>query len=183
MFWAHLSVWSTLHVTKVSLLIVGSQWQTALHQFVGWPITSCGKFYPAAAFCTEVAAKLITRTGRCVHIMPVLRQLHWLPSRRRVDFKLAVLTYMALHEYLKHSKANGTYLRTVCCWQKSVDVCNRLMHGCVVPWTRTQFGNRSFTVVGLRVRYSLSASLRDTNSIYSFRKQLKTHLFSGGCRA
>ena len=54
---------------------------------------------------------------------------------------------------------------------------------CVVSRTRTQFGDRSFAVTDLRVWNSLSAPLRDTNSIYSFRKQLKTYLFSGGCRA
>ena len=30
---------------------------------------------------------------------------------------------------------------------------------------------------------SLPIPLRDMNSIYSLRKQLKTYLFSGGCRA
>ena len=31
------------------------------------------------------------------HITPVLRQLHWLPVRQRVNFKLAVLVLKALH--------------------------------------------------------------------------------------
>jgi len=35
-------------------------------------------------------------------------------------------------------------------------------------------------VAGPQVWNSLLAPLRDTNSIYSFRKQLKTFLFSGG---
>jgi len=38
-----------------------------------------------------------TRTGRCEHITPVLRELHWLPVRRRVDFKLATFMYKTLH--------------------------------------------------------------------------------------
>ena len=38
-----------------------------------------------------------TETGRRQHITPVLRQLHWLSVRRRVEFKLAVLMYKALH--------------------------------------------------------------------------------------
>jgi len=54
---------------------------------------------------------------------------------------------------------------------------------CVVRQTRIQFGDRSFAVAGPRVWNSLPAPLRDTNSIYSFRQQLKTFLFSGGCRA
>jgi len=30
---------------------------------------------------------------RCKHITPALRQLHWLPVRTRVDFKLSTLVY------------------------------------------------------------------------------------------
>ena len=37
-------------------------------------------------------------TRRRDHITPVLRQLHWLSVRQRVDFKLALLAYKALHD-------------------------------------------------------------------------------------
>ena len=45
----------------------------------------------------NAAARLITRTGRREHITPVLRELHWLPVRCRVDFKLATFMYKTLH--------------------------------------------------------------------------------------
>jgi len=45
----------------------------------------------------NVAARLITGARRRDHISPVLRQLHWLPVRLRVQFKLAVLVFKALH--------------------------------------------------------------------------------------
>jgi len=53
----------------------------------------------------------------------------------------------------------------------------------VVPQTRTQFGDRSFAVAGPQVWNSLPAPLRETNSIYSVRKLLKTYTFSGYCHA
>jgi len=48
----------------------------------------------------NAAARLVTGTRRRDHITPVLRQLHWLPVRQRVDFKLALLVYnyKALHD-------------------------------------------------------------------------------------
>ena len=39
----------------------------------------------------NAAARLVTGTRRCDHITQVLQQLHWLPVRQRVEFKLAVL--------------------------------------------------------------------------------------------
>ncbi|KAF7244471.1 Ubiquitin-conjugating enzyme E2 U [Varanus komodoensis] len=43
------------------------------------------------------AASLLTGTGRCSHITPVLRQLHWLPIEVRAQFKVLVMTYTALN--------------------------------------------------------------------------------------
>ena len=45
----------------------------------------------------NTAARLITGARRLDHISPVLRQLHWLPVHQRVQFKLAVLVFKALH--------------------------------------------------------------------------------------
>jgi len=47
------------------------------------------------------AARLIIGTSRRDHITPVLRQLHWLPFRHRIEFKLAVLVFKALYDYLR----------------------------------------------------------------------------------
>ena len=44
----------------------------------------------------NAAARLITGARRRDHISPALRQVHWLPVRQRVQFKLAVLVFKAL---------------------------------------------------------------------------------------
>jgi len=44
----------------------------------------------------NVAAHLVTGTRRCDHITPVLRQLHWLPVRQRINFKIAGCVFQAL---------------------------------------------------------------------------------------
>ena len=41
----------------------------------------------------NAAARLLTNTRRRDHITPVLRQLHWLPVHRRVEFKTACLAH------------------------------------------------------------------------------------------
>ena len=42
-------------------------------------------------------ARLIHVTSRHEHITPLLIQLHWLPIEYRITFKIAVITYKALH--------------------------------------------------------------------------------------
>ena len=44
----------------------------------------------------NAAALLITGVRRCDHITHVLRQLHWLPVRRRGDCKIACLLHQSL---------------------------------------------------------------------------------------
>jgi len=48
---------------------------------------------------------------------------------------------------------------------------------CVIPWSRTRLGDRSFDVAGPRLWNKLRASLRSSDSLCHFRRQLKTFLF------
>ena len=43
------------------------------------------------------AARMISGTSRFEHISPVLMDIHWLPVKKRMDIKLLVTTYKALH--------------------------------------------------------------------------------------
>ena len=45
----------------------------------------------------NTAARILTRTINNYHITPVLASLHWLPVKARVDFKVLLLIYKALH--------------------------------------------------------------------------------------
>jgi len=40
--------------------------------------------------------RLVTGVPRCNHITPILQQLHWLPVRQRILFKIAVLVFQCL---------------------------------------------------------------------------------------
>ena len=41
----------------------------------------------------NTAARILTRTSYTDHISPVLSALHWLPVKKRISFKILVLTY------------------------------------------------------------------------------------------
>ena len=58
-----------------------------------------------------------------------------------------------------------------------VAVSARLAPSRVIPWSRTRLGDRSFDVAGPRLWNKLPASLRSSDSLCQFRRQLKTFLF------
>jgi len=127
----------------------------------------------------NAAARLITRRGRREHITPVLRELHWLPVRRRVDFKLATFMYKTLHGQIPR------YLSGDC--QLISDASRRLRSSDTftfsVPRTRTRLGDRSFAVAGPQIWNSLPADLRLVDNYARFRRLLKGHMFGWGCGA
>ena len=43
------------------------------------------------------AARLITGVKRSDHITPTLKQLHWLPINRRIQFKVMCFTFKAIN--------------------------------------------------------------------------------------
>ena len=55
-----------------------------------------GKLKTEGSARPSVHAHLLAGISRRDHITPILRQLHWLPVRRRVDFKIAVLVFQCL---------------------------------------------------------------------------------------
>jgi len=115
-------------------------------------------------------------TGRRDHITPVLRDLHWLPVRRRVDYKLALLVYKSLHGLAP------PYLADDCIMASSDEFRRRLRSADVdtfiVPRTRLRFGDRSFSAAGPRIWNSLPQDLRRPDiELGEFRRLLKTFLF------
>ena len=45
----------------------------------------------------NIAARLTTRTKRKQHITPAFKDLHWLPVKSPIAFKILLLTYKALN--------------------------------------------------------------------------------------
>jgi len=95
----------------------------------------------------NAVARMITSARRRDHITPILRQLHWLPLRQRVDFKIASLVqcltgqapaYLA-DDYQLVADASARRLR-------SADTAK-----CVVRRTYNNFCDRCFAAAGPRL--------------------------------
>jgi len=124
----------------------------------------------------NAAARLIYRRRRSDHVSPLLRDLHWLKSPERVNFKLGVTVYRCLHGlaplYLADSlkRVADTGRRTL--RSSSSDAL-------IVPSTRlVTVGDRAFPVSGSRFWNSLPSDVTSAPSLTVFRTRLKTFLFS-----
>jgi len=124
----------------------------------------------------NAAARLVSDARRCDHITPVLQELHWLPVRRRVDFKMATLVYLSL------SGMAPAYLAADCQLQVSDEDRRQLRSAnsrtCVVRRTYSSYGDRCFAAAGPRLWNNLLAHLRQTDiNFEQFKRLLKTFVF------
>ena len=121
----------------------------------------------------NAAARLITRTPRREHVTPDLINLHWLPVRNRIEYKILTHVYRLVHGlspgYLSEMlpayspgrqlrSANGMFLQTR------------------VSKTVT-YGDKSFRTAAPKMWNSLPLCLKVQPSIDCFKKSLKTNLF------
>ena len=119
------------------------------------------------------AARLVTRTRRHDHITPVLIHLHWLPVEFRIQYKVLLYTFKALHgsapPYICNLVKRHTPSRAL--RSSSQDLLMK-------PKSNTNtYGDRSFRVAAATLWNALPHELRSNVSLPSFKKHLKTYLF------
>ena len=137
--------------------------------------------------CQNNAARIITRQRKREHITPALRNLHWLPVRQRIAYKVLLLTYKCRvgkgPRYLSDLLTTYVPTRTLRSQEQ-----NLLKHP---PKHRlNHYGGRAFIRAAPTLWNKLPPNLREMwmiksndnkdimKAIGEFKKELKTHLFT-----
>jgi len=124
----------------------------------------------------KAAARLVCSARKYEHTTPLLRDLHWLRVPERIEFKLSVLVFRCLH-------GTAPYLASELCRVADVDTRKRLRSSLtsalVTPSScRTTIGDRAFFVAASRAWNTLPSSVTASDTLGTFKRRLKTHLFA-----
>ena len=122
----------------------------------------------------NVCARVVTLTPRIHHITPVLRDLHWLPVKLRIDYKVLLYTYRALHGLAPSYLSN---MLVIYYPARPLRSGNKLML-CKPAVSSTTFGARTFPYVAASLWNTLPEGLKSADSLGAFKSRLKTHLFA-----
>ena len=120
-----------------------------------------------------MAARFVTGARKFDHISPLLVKLHWLPIYYHAVFKSLLLVFKALNglgprylvELLQYQNLSRT-LRS-----------NSLELLLQQKSNIKTYGNRAFSICAPRLWNSIPLDIRKSNSVSTFKKQLKTYLF------
>ena len=120
------------------------------------------------------AARLISKTTRRDHITPVLHDLHWLPVRDRISYKVASITFSCITASCPPYLSALLQLYTPSRQLRSASDTRKLR----IPRVKTlTFGQRSFSFQSTACWNSLPECLRHADTKDIFKRNLKTHLF------
>ena len=129
---------------------------------------------PSTSFKERRTTQLVWYWQQSVtHAKPLLLQLHWLPVRQRIQYKVAVLSrkvrmtgapsylnqHLVQHEATRQTRSTALPLLTI-------------------PRTNTEFARRSYSYSAPFIWNSLPGNVLNCNSEHTFKKHLKTFLFN-----
>lgn len=93
-----------------------------------------------------------------------LKELHWIPVGHRVEFKVLMLTYKALHDQCPR------YIKDMLeIYHPARNLRSQNTNQLVVPKTRTvRYGRRSFSSIAPKLWNALPISIRNSESVNIF---------------
>lgn len=117
------------------------------------------------------AARLVLQKKRSCHVSPLLQQLHWLPIKYRIQYKVLLLVYKCLHN------SGPAYLSALLQLPTTQRLRSSLLLIQPRP-ARTKYGERAFSWVAPQLWNTLPVKIRLASTTSHFKSLLKTHLFN-----
>jgi hypothetical protein len=124
----------------------------------------------------NAAARLVLKKRKRDHITPLLRSLHWLPVNTRISYKLSTLVYKCLNDSAPEYLQSSLDLYTQPSDRPLRSAADPLrLH---IPRSKlASAGQRAFPSVGPAAWNPLPLELRQSPSLDTFKRRLKTQLF------
>ena len=166
----HIRTSLTIEASKtIAAAIVGSRLDFCNSLLAGTSVSNLTRLQRVQ----NTLARVVAQKPRFCHITPVLSDLHWLPVRHRISFKIAMVTFRVLQSQ-QPSYLSSLIPRYVPAQALRSSSSFSL---CVPPRKTTMATSKSFSSVAPSIQNSLPNHLSSILTLPVFRRALKHHLF------
>jgi len=169
------------NISKVRRYLTHDATKTLVQAYVLTKLDYCNSLLCGSPkFHRDRLQKILNYAARVVNMVPkrqsvrsVLADLHWLPIKERIDFKILMCVFKALNGlapvYLADSLVRYTPVR---------DLRSRTMDLLHEPQFRLDaYGGRAFANAAPRLWNKLPYKIKQASSVENFKTKLKTHLY------
>ena len=165
------------NLIRIKKFVDSSSLERLVHAFITTKLDYCNSLQCGASSTLinelqsiqNIVARIITGHGRCEHITPVLKSLHWLPVQQMIKFKTLVLVYKAVNNLAPVYLQELLHPHVPCRGLRSSE--NKLL---VVPYSRASVIQQcAFSAAGPRLWNSLPLSLSSASILSDLKSQLK----------
>jgi len=168
-------------IARIRKFISVNTAETLIHAFMTSRLDNCNSLLyglpktllDKLQYVQNSAARLVTLSKKHDHITPVLFNLHWLPIHYRINYKIVLFTFKALHGLAP------SYISDMISKYKP-GRCLRSSNELLITsstYNLKTYGYRSFAVSAPTLWNSLPSELRNIDCFTTFKKELKTYLF------
>ena len=135
---------------------------------------ACSKLFARLQRVQNSAARIVSRLPKTAHVTSILKNLHWLPVSKRVEYKILLLTFNILNSTVPE------YLSSLLYSYKPVrELRSSSQQLLFVPKSKLKlFGDHAFSVLAPRIWNRLPVEIKSIASLELLKRKLKTFLFN-----
>ena len=123
----------------------------------------------------NTSARILCKVKKYDHISPVLKDLHWLRIKDRIDFKVLMLVYKCLNDLAPPYLSELLTIYEPRTGLRSEQKIKPL----IIPKTRlVTYGDRAFSHIGPVLWNDLPLNVKTATSLENFKSKLKSYMFS-----
>ena len=158
--------------------------ETLVHAFITSRLDYCNGLLYGLPDCLlnklqrvqNACARLIFKEQKFCHVTPLIYELHWLPIRYRIEFKILLITLKILNFLAPTYLSSLISLRLPSKYNLR-NSSDKLLLSYPRFKSKATLGDRSFTCAAPKLWNALPFEIRSASTVSIFKTKLKTHLF------
>ena len=175
------------NIRRIRKYLTWQSTETLVHAFVTSRLDYCNGILYGLPDCLlnklqrvqNACAKLIFKEQKFCHVTPLSYELHWLPIKYRIEFKILLITFKILN-FLAPTYLSSPISHRLPSKYNLRNSSDKLLLSYPRFKSKATLGDCSFTCAAPKLWNVLPFDIRSASTVSSFKAKLKTHLF---CRA